>query len=469
MKKKILRATAVLISVCTFLLLFSCASEQSKENVPEYDSSAQDYDSLNLNGYEFTFAASTHGSNYPLDPSYSDEVRGDKLLQRYRETESKFNVKINVINGCDMGTYMTKLASGQKYADIMLAPLNNVFPTGYIQNGYFQPFSDMDIDLDSGLYGTPSIIEAGTFLGEAYGIVAYYWGIPVSDTAPAMWFNPVTLANFSQPSPHELDEQGVWNWETLEDICAKVFDESDPDKNNHVHAMAYTSEPYLELSAIYSNNGRIAQIGDDGKLYYTLNSPNVIEAMEFLSHLKSVGYIIDGGDRQNITPFVEDRYAFFMEYTHLSINSESDSNLSYLMDHEYEWINFPIGPRGDENTLSTAISYHSRLFYSPINAPTDISELLLPFMFQPLPGETVETWQDDFRSVNFYSDRSFEYFVKIRDNAFFDYSPYTPFTGDITNALLKITRGTSTAAEALEQIESVVQSSLDRLYNDYVK
>ena len=330
------------------------------------------------------------------------------------------------------------------------------------------PFSDMDIDLFSGLYGTPGALEAGLFGNEYYSIIAYYWGFPSPYTMPAMWFNPRVISTYQQPHPHELNETGEWTWDTFETMCESILDTSDPDENNHVYAVRYTNEPYLETAAVYSNGGRIVTKESDGRLTLALNSPEVIEALEFIHSLAERDLITDGGDRQNITPFVENRQAFFLEFTHMGLSSEGTGNLSYQMKEAYEWIYFPTGPRGDANSNSrTSFSYHSRIFYAPSNSDGEVHSILLPYLLQPLPGETKETWQDDFERNNFYSKESFEYFNMIRDEAFYDYSVFIPFS-DMQSIFMNVTRGTKSASEAFASVEGSFQDSLDRKYNDYL-
>jgi len=465
MRRFVKIASTVLI--CSFMLLmFSCAAKEV-ETVPEYE---EEYDEENYDfkGYEFFIRALTHGSQYALNPNLGEEASGDKLLQRYRDTEKEFNITINVQNGIDMSEFNQYLASGYNYADLMLNVQREVVQNKMMQDGYYISYTELGLDFDSGMYGSPTVLQANTFKGEVYGITAYYWNIPVADTMPAMWFNQYTLDKFSQPNPHELDENGQWNWATFKNICGTVLDTSDPDKNNHIYAACYTSEPYLELAAVFSNNGRFVELQDDGTLKYSLNSQNTIQALEFLADLVQLGYIGNGGDRQNIEPFLQDKRAFFFEYTHLGASSESRENFTYLMEHAYEWINFPAGPMATDDMISTSYSYHSRYFYSPITADAEVLAAVLPYMFQPLPGDTVETYLDDFKTVNFYTEESYEYFLDIRNNAFFDYSVYTPYDARIKSQLKNVVTGKSTAVEALSSLESSVQEMLDDLWNDYI-
>ena len=102
-----------------------------------------------------------------------------------------------------------------------------------------------------------------------------------------------------------------------------------------------------------------------------------------------------------------------------------------------------------------------------MNSDAEVHSLLLPYLLQPLPGETKDTWQDVLKRNNFYTDESFEYFRMIRDEAFYDYTPFIPFS-DYQGKLLQITRGRAAASEVFESIAQQYQSSLDSLYNDYL-
>ncbi|MBQ6052694.1 MAG: extracellular solute-binding protein [Clostridia bacterium] len=459
---------ALLLAICMFIALCSCGESQIPETVPEYGGDIREED-FDLLGYEYIISAITHGSVYPLNPTSGDTARGDQLLLRYKEAEEKYNCKITIRDGSDVGTFLTYYAANIKYSDLMFNAMHQIIRGKYLQNGYFMPFSDMDIDLESGLYGTPAVLEAGNFKGDYYSIIAYYWGFPAADTAPAMWFNPRVISNFQQTSPHELDEMGEWTWDTLEKMCEAIRDTSNPDENMQTYALAYTNLPYLELGALYSNGARAVTKDESGRLYYSFNDQRALEALDFTHSLAARDLICNGGDRQNIEPFVENRRAFFLEYTHMGLSDEGTQNLSYLMNDAYEWIYFPAGPSYVPGTPRTAYSYNSRLFYAPLNSDAEVHSILLPFLFQPLPGETAETWQDDFKRVTFFTEESFEYFTRLRDDAFFDYLVYSSFSGDFEDKLVRMTRGTLSISETLESLESNMQSALDTYYNDYLE
>ena len=459
----------LLLSVCMMLCVFSC-SQPDEEIVPEYDPEVTS-DVYDLNGYNYIMVGYAHGGAqgvFSLNPAPIESLHGDQLLQRYRDTEEKYNIKITHINGVDKSRFMTLYVANIKYCDLFYTVVNDFMVGGYAKNGYLHAFSDMNIDLHSGIYGTEGMLEAGRLGDDYYAIRPYYWGIPAADYCAAIWFKPSTLSLFQQPSPHELDEQGEWTWDAFEKILEGSRDTSDPDPDRHTYGCAYSNEPFLETAVIFSNNGKWVDRDANGKLVYALNRPEAIEAMDFIRSLVERDLLVDGGDRFNLVPFIENRALFFVGYTHWGLSSEGSENLSYKAGGPFEWTYFPLGPRADKNTPKGIYSYWSRFFFVPSNTDISIHELLLPYMLQPLPGDTAENWQDSFERNNFFSSRSFELFSEIRDTAVFDYSTFCSYQDTFKPLLLSITRGQKSAAEGMEAISSKVQEYIDANYNDYV-
>lgn len=461
---KTVKISAIILAF--MLVLTSCATE-APEVIPEYDPTISG-EAPDLLGYEYIIAAGTHGGGrVQLAPEPGEDSRGDKLLQRYKETEELFNVELNVIGESNLGMFMAQYASGIKYADIAICQAAEVATGRYVQNGFFMPFSDMGLDFESGIYGTQGMLDAGCFDGKYYAIISYYWGLPSPYTMPAMWFNPSVITKFQQPTPHELDEQGNWNWDSFEMLCENINDVSSPNSEEHVYAVSHIGEPFLELAALYSNSARIVTKGEDGRLTYSLNSTNAREALEFIKSLTE-RKLIEENNGDFIGKFCDGRNAFVLQYTQIGLASENAGGLAYNMDGPYEWVLFPTGPSYVEGSQRNAYSYHSRFYFAPSNSDAEVHSIVLPYLFQPLPGETVDTWQDEFERNNFFTSESFEQYVKMRDDAFYDYAPYIPY-GDLCNILSKVSTGETTATEALETMESKIQASLDNLYNDYLK
>lgn len=464
MKRILLMIFAAVLSVS----MIACASAEEPESFDTSFDGNVDLSDLDMDGYLFKIACVLHGSVNALNPSSDYEVRGDKLITKYNQLKAEHNCSFQVTDGVDLAAFKTFYYAGDMYADVILATAANMFHDGYVLGGLFIPWNTIDeIDITDQRYGSETVKEANMWLGDYYGIDAQYLQMPCADTMPAMFVNPTTIKMYGQQSPYELYENGTWDWDHLRTMCHAIYDVTSSDKNEWVLPMGYTSEPYLELACIYSNGASIITREDSGRLIYTLDSVPVRNALEFITELRADGYIMDDGDRQNIDPFCANRRAFFFEFSHLGLYSESSSNFSTRMEGEFDWITFPKGPDAEGDVISTKYSWYSRHFYLPGNVNYDYIGAIIPELFDFLPGEDRDTWEKDFYSVNFYNQESFDFYRKIRDNASFDYSVFCDFTGAIYNALKAITRGSKTITEAVTNIADSVQNDLDTRYNDY--
>ncbi|MBO4391811.1 MAG: hypothetical protein J5816_00735, partial [Clostridia bacterium] len=83
------------------IILTSCAAN-AEETVPDYDIVITS-ENADLLGYEYVIAAGTHGGGQvQLAPEPGSDIRGDRLLQRYKDVEDKFNMKLTVIGECNL-------------------------------------------------------------------------------------------------------------------------------------------------------------------------------------------------------------------------------------------------------------------------------------------------------------------------------------------------------------------------------
>lgn len=459
--KKIILAV---FSAVIVLYLIGCSSGSDTESFDAAISGA--LDEVDMNGYVFSIACTLYGNHNALNPGADYEIRSDKLITRYNQIKADHNCDFNIRNGVDMTSFKTLYYAGDMYADVILCKSCIAFYDGYVQSGLFMPWTAIDaIDITDYRYGSDAAKDANIWKDDYYGIDAQYLQMPCADTMPAMFFNPTTIRMFGQPKPFDLYETGNWDWAHFETMCHSVYDVSSSDENEWVLAMGYTSEPYLELACIYSNGGSFIEKEKSGRLVFSLDSDNAKNAMEFIVKLRADGYIMDDGDRQNITPFCANRRAFFFEFSHLGMYTESSSNLALRMEDEFDWITFPKGPDAEGEVISTKYSWHSRHFYLPSNVNYDYIGAVIPELFDFLPGEDKDTWEKDFYSVNFFNQESFEFYKKIRDHADFDYSVFCNFTGSVYNCLLNITRGTRSLTEAISSVSDNIQDDLDRRYN----
>lgn len=459
MKKYIISA----IVVSCFILFAACSSGDIPDS---FEGSFDEYtveSKIDMDGYVFKIAC--YSSENGLLPSSDFEVRSDKLATRYNQIRSDHNCDIQIYNSVDMNAVKTYHFAGDVYADTINQPAGSLFHDGYIRSGLFIPWTYIDaIDITDDRYGTMKAKEANMWLGEYYGVDPRYIMARCPDTMPVMYVNPSVIKQFSQPLPFDLYENGLWNWEHLEEMCHTIWNITSSDKNEWIAAIGYNNLPYFELACIYSNGGRFVTQAQNGKLLYTLNTPNTRNAMDFVSKLRADGYLIDDVDRFNFEPFCSNRRAFFFGFTHIGLYTETENNLSTLMDGEFDWITFPYGPDADQSVVCARYSWWSQHFYLPAIVNYDYVGAVIPELFDFLPGENADNWENDFYSVNFYNRQSFDFYKLFRDNAEFDFSVFCDFDM-ISNSLLAVTRGTADLTQIASSMAESVQNALDENYN----
>lgn len=460
----------MVLAVLAFFIMTATAACTSAGDPESFDGSLDPEISgykTDMNGYLFKIACYLHGFNKEnaLNPSSDFEVRSDKLVSRYNQIKADHNCDFQISNGVDMNAVKTYHFAGDIYADTILEPAGTIFEDGYVRAGMFIPWNYIEeIDITDERYGSEKVKQANMWLGECYGIDARYLQMPCADTMAVMYINPTTIRKYSQPMPFDLYENGQWDWAHLEDMCHAIWDVTSSDKNEWVVAMGYNNVPYLEFACVYSNGGRFATQTESGRLVYTFDSQNTKHAMEFLSNLRAEGYIIDDEDRFNIDPFCENRRAFFFGFSHLGLYTESTNNFSTRMEEEFDWITFPQGPDADGTEVCSRYSWWSRHFYLPSNVNYDYIGAVIPELFDFLPGENKDNWEKDFYAVNFYSERSFEFYKKFRDDAEFDFSVFCDYNS-INNMLLSMIRGTTSISQGTAEIAGLIQNGLDERYN----
>lgn len=453
----ILRITIVAVMIA--LMLASCEASQS--DVEEFSSSFTADESLShdLKGYEFVMQYRTTA----FTPEYGDSAAGDKVLARYKEIEKEFNCTVTA--SPNIGNIVADWFCGFKTTDLLYTQLSASWAAGYFTNGMYYPFSELDIDLTDIRYGSSGVHEAGTLGNDVFTVYPYYWTVNAPSISTVMWFNPTYIKKFGQTDPYELYENGQWDWEHFDYICRNMRDDSDPDKKKHLYAVGYNNDnAYLELAAIASNNGRIVSFDKNGLMYNSLGSENIREALEFILSLIKDDFIICDGASSNREPFVTGKRAFYLEYTKQGLSSEGADKVGSLMEDPFEWIMFPHGPKADQSVVTTSFSYYSDMVYLMANADVSCTELILPYLYDVLPGDTLDNWDADFKSMNFYSERSYRFYKEILDRSGYDYTNYTPFE-TIKSTIYSISSSSKTLTEALSNINDKVQESIDKLYN----
>jgi len=418
---------------------------------------------VDFEGLTFRIADSgSAGSSLRLmyDETVVASARSEMLFDRYDEIEDEYNCTVEVIE-YDEDTLMIRQASGVPYADLINHRLHTIWE--YYQSGYIMPLNEIaTIDLYSGKYGTEQLIEDLTWKGDTVAAYPQYWGIITPNFSDAVFFNPYIFNILNMPNPHELYEQGEWNWASLETIGKACVSTSTDDYPLYLSTM----NNYFVRMMILSNGGSYLKQNDAGKYEYGLLEENVIEAVQKSHDYFSEGYLCEYPDdvQDALMLFVENQLAIIAEYSVQGIFDDKGV-IGTEMQGEYGWVHNPIGPKGsvDETGL---ISDENMYIWATIEKETESDALgnFMEFLFNPL-GEEPMDWVESFLSANFYESVSEDVFMTKFENTKFDATFFAYQDDELYDVLLEAAEKGS-VRQTLESLQSQCNTLLDEGINN---
>ncbi|MDF2685105.1 MAG: extracellular solute-binding protein family 1 [Clostridia bacterium] len=452
------RITAFLLLILIFFTLQSCGSaDKPAENNNEEEIVATDMD-----GYEFIFGVTAHLDNTPelLQPvGFSD--RGDKILTRYNETGTHFNCNMNVFLGTDMATAITTAAAtGDRYASLV--------ESFRLPKEYLRPFTDYeDFDLSSDKWGSPNMLKVFSYGKDVYGVYAGYWGLPYPWMQGTMFYAPPRIKEAGLTDPHELYEQKKWSWNDFEEYC-RSYTQISTIKEESKYGFVVTPQVQFIRAAILSNGGSYLTIDENGKLLYGLDSPESIEAIDWVKNLindEQVGTYISDSYKLANRGIMNGTYAFHVD---ASILSFYDGEAHYAMEFEepHGWIQFPVGPKGNYDIQTTGFSAAKFLFMPLENNDSNIEydNEIINYIFEPLENETSDTWKTDMRRNFFFEDASFNYFIDAFENSLpSEYYYMTPKSYNFEGIIGNILNSKKTPTEMLQSQHDKIMTEVDEI------
>jgi len=190
--------------------------------------------------------------------------------------------------------------------------------------------------------------EYMTFNGKTYG---WGYGLPNNGWGQAMlFFNPRFLveAGIDAEYLYDLQKNNNWTWETFLDVCRKLTRDTNNDGITDIYALPIDDTREFLGGLIFGNNGDFVTLDAQGKAQLSVNTPNVIEAINFYNQLITEGLVwttdwYDWG--QNWTAFVDQRVAMTFDPEWRKGQMNDGFEAGYVLP--------PRGPRSTQIRLGT--------------------------------------------------------------------------------------------------------------------
>ncbi|MBS4178999.1 ABC transporter substrate-binding protein [Lederbergia citrea] len=255
---------------------------------------------------------------------------GDIRQQLLEEAEKKYNVKIEyVVVPFDekVNQFTTTVLAGEPFADIIGFSATQAGPL--IQQDLVYALDDV-IDLSESKM-TQGMKDLGKFNDKAYMLK-----FQVNESG-GMYYNKTMFEQAGLEDPYVLQEKGEWTWEAMLDAAKKLTN----GKNYGLSADPSIISEY----SIFSND---AQYLDTNTGEIVLDSPNSIEALEFVASLYNEHKVIKPNEGNDW----EDPRRYFTE----GLVGMTQGWIWEAYDREeapFEWgyVMWPKGPKASDNVV----------------------------------------------------------------------------------------------------------------------
>ncbi len=460
--------------VMLLILLLVATVSCSTQNKEVFDEDSTVEFEIDLSGQHYRW-----GSNWreEIMPSTFFSQSGDREHKRIHDLEEKYGCTFEAVDWEDAGSRIfTEYIAGIETIDFLDSHADAGGRQLYEMNLLYAIEDIPHVDLSTNKYGTPRFLQYGIFDGLHYGFYHYSWEFP-PEYHGLMMFNTDMLTSFGISSPHDLKENGMWDWEHFKEYLVSIQSAAKDAGygSDFFPLICGTSYAADSIGFMFSNGLKMID-GTYGNYSFGFDNLEGMAAIDFQTDLYNENVYITRGPAL----FVQERNAAMMtqESYWATHYFEKSSSQNYLpaQGFAYGLIRFPHGPNGDENSISGYVHHHRRLNWVLKSSGKDIEDIgvVIDFMFEPLEGSG--GWQEELRKQIFYTEEDNAEYNYIIDNLNFNYGSiylekgYSSWTNDIT----LVVTGRKSVSEAFgasrdainEAISKNVTWTLDELLNE---
>jgi len=467
-----------LIFVMVISILVSCGTDSEKNDDSDKNDDVVFEENIDLDGAEVIFRTLLAVTSSVFYPDIAENARGDKIRDRYKDTDEKFNCVMNIQTYKEADgskVFITPILAGIHYADFFES--NPKFIFSIYKAGGIVPISDVwdEKTIHNGKWGPDNVLKTITLRGDLLGVNSGYWGIPIPNMENVLYVNNKLLFDLQQPHPHELNEQGNWDWAHYRQIGEAVVNSQDDEGKNYNFVGLNNN---MVSSAVLSNGAKYAKDNGDGTYTFSLNDEKTYKALSWLREMFEMKLIKTAVNEKNFTDKKDTAFYVMPVWWGYRYNEKENWPINAFSEGGYSWSQFPKGPDGSDNDAKSGGAFINDRFVSITSSgfiePENIGKIM-DFIFDPLDGEEKDTWKKDFKRDHFYdssdyittkTDHSYEVYTNMLENANLDMIMFMESKRDaIYTALKSAVTGSKTPAETIEALVSGCQAELDNFSN----
>ncbi len=286
----------------------------------------------------------------------STEPKLQFLWKNAKAMESKYNCKFTFsaqVSSVFNANLVNYALAGTEYREVLNTTDNRIMPT-LVDSGYFLALEEY-LDTDSDVWKDQiahSSATTGHWRGKYWGITEI--GAMYGGQNHVYYYEPI-MAREGINIWDDYVLKNNWNWSTFLDVAIRTTKDLDGDGIVDQWGTMSVAKSLAD-SLIYGNGARYLEYSD-GRYYCSLNSPQTVKALQFLSDLYNIYKVAKTGTvaqiQQNRSRIAMTFYGIAGLYTSAQLGE------GIYMAHN------PIGP--DANGVCTGYRVQRELFVFPSN------------------------------------------------------------------------------------------------------
>lgn len=363
------------------------AKEEPKEEVKEEPAEPEPEEESEEPKMDLQGRVIKIGAWYDISPDLSTP-KGEKQAARQKEIEEKYNCKLEFVNTNDISAnvdlWTTSTLAGDPIVDFGYVDARSIQTMA--QKGILYPLDTLEnFDLDSPFWD-PLVKQSSTVDGHTYAVDNKI------DVKHGIYYNKRMFEEAGLPDLYELQRNGEWTWDKLEEFAKALTIDKDGDGTIDQYGLADTVYNFI-LQLIYSNDGDIINY-DGTTATVALGSENTIEALQMYDKLVNqlkLGYEREEGmgwDWQ-MKSFGEGKFAI-LPHEHYASQAFRD------MEDDYGWVMFPKGPKA--SGYKTVMGTINMQAMSAGTKDPEAVALIMQEWNDYLEGEDAESWKEEWYS-----------------------------------------------------------------------
>lgn len=404
------------------------SAEESTDNNDEA-ASEEEGETYDLGGRVIRIA-----DHYDRTPQGGTDIE-DMKVEKWKAVEEKYNVKVEwVVYPFEekVSQLTTSILAGEPSADIWGLGTTDV--ASLIQQDYVYALDEI-IDLNDS-----KMTEAMKSLGSLEG--RNYLMLSQVNQSGGLFYNKTMFEQAGLPDPYELQEAGEWTWEAMLEAAKKLTAGS---------TYGLSGDPNLLAEYfIFSNE---AQFLDTETGEVQIDSPNAIEALEFVASLYNEHKVIKPNEGNNW----EDPRSFFTDGL-VGMTQGWVWEAEGRLEAPFEWgyVFWPKGPKANDYMIPLSDA-GGDVIPKGVENPEIVYQIWEELQAFEVSEEDVIHWFEIVMPNEESIDTATKMLDKIKTNYWKAYNLEDAFYEAFDN----IATGAETPAQAIAKVKGEAQARVD--------